>query len=443
MHPMIYHSNKDKRNIAAHKNLLLCAVLFIPIFFNVDALASRNIDFSILQDSLSLETNRTKSKLGYIMDNKVFQSTYAPLTLAVEGLCFKPYERNFRDMRNRNFSSFVYDYDTYLQFLPLACTYSLKLFGIKSRSSWKEMFSSTVASYTLGYGMAKLIKKNVSELRPDGGGYRSFPSGHTTIAFINATILTKEYKQQYPWIGALAYSTATITGLSRVANNRHWMKDVLFGASLGILMTEVSYGLTDLWFNKKHFSLFDNDDMCDDYDKVKPSFVNIYLSYNRLLTSSDKTKLNNGTSYTIDNGVSIALEGAYFFNNHWGVNARLKEDAYKFENENIWWPRDSVLCVNTAEIGPIYSINLNDRLFGGIRAGFGFNYVQNNQLEESIEIDEQTNFLFSSGCFVNLWVKKDVFLRFFTDYYLSRIKIEDKHKNISSLNFAFTIAFHF
>lgn len=62
----------------------------------------------------------------------------------------------------------------------------------------------------------------------------SFPSGHTTVAFAAATVFAMEYKDK-PFIPILAYSAATLVGLSRITENKHWTTDVLVGAGLGYL----------------------------------------------------------------------------------------------------------------------------------------------------------------------------------------------------------------
>jgi len=68
------------------------------------------------------------------------------------------------------------------------------------------------------------------------GGYvsGSFPSGHTTVAFAAATVFAKEYKD-IPMVPIISYSVATLIGLSRLTENRHWATDVLAGAALGYL----------------------------------------------------------------------------------------------------------------------------------------------------------------------------------------------------------------
>lgn len=62
----------------------------------------------------------------------------------------------------------------------------------------------------------------------------SFPSGHTTVAFAAATVFAMEYKNK-PLIGVLSYSAATLIGLSRITENKHWTTDVLTGAAIGYL----------------------------------------------------------------------------------------------------------------------------------------------------------------------------------------------------------------
>lgn len=62
----------------------------------------------------------------------------------------------------------------------------------------------------------------------------SFPSGHTFSAFAVATVYATEYKDK-PFVPILAYSAASLVGLSRISENKHWTTDVLVGAVLGYL----------------------------------------------------------------------------------------------------------------------------------------------------------------------------------------------------------------
>ena len=69
------------------------------------------------------------------------------------------------------------------------------------------------------------------------GNFQSFPSGHTTAAFALASTVTSESQRWWPrqtWLVAPAmYGAATLVGLSRMYNNKHWASDVALGAAIG------------------------------------------------------------------------------------------------------------------------------------------------------------------------------------------------------------------
>jgi membrane-associated phospholipid phosphatase len=68
--------------------------------------------------------------------------------------------------------------------------------------------------------------------KPSATAYQSFPSGHTSGIWAIATVFAKQYRDT-KWVPVLAYSAATLTGISRVTENKHWLSDVIFGAALG------------------------------------------------------------------------------------------------------------------------------------------------------------------------------------------------------------------
>lgn len=69
--------------------------------------------------------------------------------------------------------------------------------------------------------------------------YRSFPSGHTTIAFAFASIVSSEtlrWRSGSRWVvGPIMYGSAALAGVSRMYNNEHWVSDVVAGAAIGTL----------------------------------------------------------------------------------------------------------------------------------------------------------------------------------------------------------------
>ena len=87
---------------------------------------------------------------------------------------------------------------------------------------------------------------------------KSFPSGHTTTAFSLATVVASEY-DHIPLIAPISYGIATLTGFSRLNDNKHWASDVFFGAALGYFTSKT---ILRLHSNKKgqHFTIYPHAD---------------------------------------------------------------------------------------------------------------------------------------------------------------------------------------
>jgi membrane-associated phospholipid phosphatase len=82
-----------------------------------------------------------------------------------------------------------------------------------------------------------ILKIFVPSLRPNGSS-SSFPSGHTTIAFIAPIFLMVRYGiDKQPLHCALALTVAVAVGISRVLVKAHWKRDVIAGAIIGSVVT--------------------------------------------------------------------------------------------------------------------------------------------------------------------------------------------------------------
>lgn len=92
----------------------------------------------------------------------------------------------------------------------------------------------------LSLAPAYIIKENSDSRRPDGGP-NSFPSGHAATGFMIAHVLNKEFRNSNPWVAYGGYVVASAVSISRIARNKHWVCDILAGAGLGILGTELAY----------------------------------------------------------------------------------------------------------------------------------------------------------------------------------------------------------
>lgn len=171
---------------------------------------------------------------------------YAPAALMTTGILnvsLLEYETSDRlaSWRNQHMGSFHTRIDDYLQYAPIPIAYGLDLFGIPSRNDVWNRSVILVKGELLMLLSVNAIKYTTREQRPDGSNNHSFPSGHTAQAFAAATFLSEEYRQRLPWIPYAAYGVAAATGALRIANNKHYLGDVLMGAGMGILSMKVAY----------------------------------------------------------------------------------------------------------------------------------------------------------------------------------------------------------
>ena len=273
--------------------------------------------------------------------------TFVGVPLFVAGWAIKGDKAMFR-VNNKDgkpntqlLTDFKTGIDDYTQFFGPVMTVGLKLGGVEGRSDWPRLLASAAMSYGIMAGLVNGIKYTAKEMRPDGSTANSWPSGHTATSFVGATLLHKEYGlTRSPWYSVAGYGVATATGVMRVLNNRHWVSDVMSGAGIGILSTELGYAIGDLLFKGK--GLLRND-MQMDFEN--PSFFsismgvglggkNIDFSLNDL---QNKEKYNTDLYDLEDDGNSeriefraatvVDAEGAYFFNKYVGVGGRFRVRA--------------------------------------------------------------------------------------------------------------------
>jgi hypothetical protein len=93
----------------------------------------------------------------------------------------------------------------------------------------------TNKSRPLFHGPFYQFKKEVKGVAIPSNAHTSFPSGHTTVAFAAATVFAMEYHDR-PLVPVISYTVASLIGLSRMTENKHWASDVFTGAGLGYLI---------------------------------------------------------------------------------------------------------------------------------------------------------------------------------------------------------------
>ena len=139
--------------------------------------------------------------------------------------------------RGLNFSTRA---DNVLQFAPIGVLGLADVLGLKTANSIKTQAKNIVLITAANYVVVKTIKITTNETRPNGSKH-SFPSGHTSQAFAMAGVLRHELKSNHPVLSYSGYLFATTTGAFRVLNNKHWVSDVLVGAGVGMLVTDIFY----------------------------------------------------------------------------------------------------------------------------------------------------------------------------------------------------------
>lgn len=95
---------------------------------------------------------------------------------------------------------------------------------------WKRV--STVAVVQIfNVTLTDTIKVWAQRTRPNGKNARSFPSGHTSAAFVSAGLICGMHKKSCP----AAIVAASSVGYFRLAANWHYFSDIVVGAGIGFM----------------------------------------------------------------------------------------------------------------------------------------------------------------------------------------------------------------
>ncbi len=384
-------------------------------------------------------TPRPNPKLEALTSSGKFRIIAASAPLIVGGLLAKKADSDFRGLRNEYWPAFENHADDYLQYAPLMLTVGLKGCGVESRSSWGRMAASVAISHALMTGAVSAFKYGTDVMRPDGTTRNSFPSGHTATAFMNATILTREYGHKTPLVGIGAYATAAGTGFMRMANNRHWLSDVLTGAGIGILTSELGYAIGDLIFEQRGLNVHPLDDY--DYDPWSPPhFVGVFVGVNIPLCEVD---VDNERELNSSLGAMIGVEGAYFFNTWVGIGGRLATTSLRLMSDGRP-TADDKLNSTSASVGVYASAPLAPRLRLGAKALAGYARIPSVHLTEpKATIPRYGAAMMVCGLSGTLRVTRRYELRLFADYTLMPPYTPSISENIHSLTVgsAFCVSF--
>jgi membrane-associated phospholipid phosphatase len=387
-------------------------ILVFLVFVSMGVRASE-ADSLAIADNTSRDTvrlNRLQTKADNIGNSRLFQATYLGVPLIAGGLLEKHFDSKFRRLRNDFMPTFHRTLDNYTQLAPAAVMVGLKAAGVQSRSSWGRMMVSDAISTALMATVVQGLKTSTHVMRPDGSNNHSFPSGHTATAFMTATMLSKEYGHLSPWISVGGYSVATATGLMRMANNKHWLSDVMVGAGVGILSTEFGYWIADVIMKDKGLNIKETEEH-HLYDYRNPSFFGLYMGFNVPLSRYD---VDEGNDFQTSMGTTLGVEGAWFLNHYIGLGGRITISNLQFIVNGNEAPENTLKFYNFS-LGPYFSVPLTPRWTIGTKLLSTYTQYSSTNIG-SIHVPRNGGWGVGSGLNVDYQVKKNFGVSLFMDY---------------------------
>ncbi len=331
----------------------------------------------IADDTLSLLLRKDQNRF---FDHRAVRIGLAPTIFFTASALTWGERESIRRKRNRYIPGFRNVFDDYMQYAPAAAVYSMKLAKVRGRNSLSRTLFSHGASLVIMGAIVNSIKYTAKVERPDGSTRNSFPSGHTAMAFTNATLMHKEYGLVNPLYSIAGYSGATFTALGRSLNNRHWMPDILAGAGIGILSTQLGYFFIDKLYGNEgdHIGLL---------SRVKgnghPSYLSVKLG-NATAMRNLMGLLENGARTKL--GFESGFEGAWFIGKHWGIGGEFAfmsfpistSEGFLLDEEypelgKVKLRTESIGTLNIG-IGPHYALELGNRwlLMAKVETGLAF-----------------------------------------------------------------------
>lgn len=348
--------------------------------------------------------------------NKIF---FAGGPLVVTGLIVKKRDNDIRYLRDGYAPHFTKHYDDYTQYLPGAIMLGMKIGGVEGRSSWSRMLTADLFSVAIMGTVVNTLKVTTKETRPDGSNNHSFPSGHTATAFMCATMLHEEYgTTRSPWYSVGGYAIATATGIGRMLNNKHWLSDVMVGAGVGIISTELGYFLSDMLFKDK--GLLHKEFTPRKIDNLaNPSYFGLYVGYNIMPGSY---KLSDGKTMTASVGSNVGVEGAWYPCTNWGLGGRLSvANMPFFVNKES---QDDQLKFVSAYVGPHFSYPFTSRWLVSTKLLTGVCFLPKTitytvQGKETVHTSTETVRIgLGTGLALSYFARQNFSLKFFADYNL-------------------------
>lgn len=263
-----------------------------------------------------------------------FRRTVTPAALITLGLfTFKDEgflsRQSIREWRNEFIPDFEDHLDDYGQFAAGALALGLNAVGVKGKHSLGRSaatYATSMAVMTLGI---HTIKNLADVRRPDGSNNESFPSGHTAASFASARFLDREYGEVSYLYSLGGYSFAALTGVFRQLNNKHWLSDVLVGAGIGLMSTDVAYAIMDEVFGEK--GMAPERPVSRKEPRGNPSFLDFRVGYAGHTGDVD----DPDGPFNVGGGWTAGFEGAWFPWKNLGLGAESGVVSFPISTDNF------------------------------------------------------------------------------------------------------------
>jgi membrane-associated phospholipid phosphatase len=392
-------------------------------------------------------------------DSKAFRISIAPAALITAGVLTWSNREGIREARNRFIPDFDSHFDDVTQYIPGLTVYALNAAGVQGKHSVQRATVSMLFGAAITGVVVTTLKYTTNVLRPDGSATNSFPSGHTATSVVSATFLHKEYGQyRSPLYSIGGYSMALTTAVGRQINNRHWISDVLVGAGIGLISTEIGYLIADKLYKDRglnpplEISGFDK-------ERGRPSFVLVKIGYaqaNKDLTTQDQ-------DLVAEKGYSFGFEGAYFFNNKIGLGMDLSFAGFPIQTNNFSTGDPDIdsrteeyvtdaMGTRSVFVGPYFNIVFNKDLALLTRFTIGPSYGARGGIysrltdeaaaetgEEEVQVitySPADTFGWATGITVRKMVGRNIGINLYWDYYHSKPTVTWSEADFENGDFA-------
>ena len=346
--------------------------------------------------------------------------SYVPVPLIASAFIVKACKNDIRGARNNFIPGYKSELDNYIQYAPIVLATGLKAVGVESRSKWGRYAVSSAFSYAVMAGIVNLAKYTIKEERPDGSSRNSFPSGHTATAFASASILHKEFGQTRSlWHSVAGYSVATITGVMRVMNNRHWASDVLCGAGIGIFSVDLGYFLGDIIFRDKQLQRPIHDNECNFL--ASPNFFNLSVGAGLIEHSADIA----GLDVNINRMITAQAEAAYFFTKHLGAGIRFNVGSPIVSYDKY----SDVMGIYTLTAGAYLQYPITPRFAIGGKAMIGRLLISGFKLGEELSVDKKVGTTYGIGANIGYAYRNNIAWSLNADFDMNHVRFKSHRNN--------------